>query len=84
MPVVANASAQPLLTAGAVREELSVQMERPVRWTESVQAMVAAGVTTFVELGPGNVLQGLIRRIDREAAPLGIADLGLGLPSLTR
>ena len=84
VPVVANASAQPLLTAGAVREELSIQMERPVRWTESVQAMVAGGVTTFVELGPGNVLQGLIRRIDREATPLGIADLGLELPSLAK
>jgi len=84
VPVVGNASAEPLLTAGAIREELSVQMERPVRWTESVQAMVAGGVTTFVEVGPGNVLQSLIRRIDREATQLGIADLGLGLPSLAR
>ena len=84
VPVVGNASAEPLLTAGAIREELSVQMERPVRWTESVQAMVAGGVTTFVEVGPGNVLQSLIRRIDREATQLGIADLELGLPSLAK
>lgn len=84
IPVVANASAEPLMTAGAIREELSIQMERPVRWTESVQAMIAAGVTTFVELGPGNVIQGLIRRIDRAAVPLGIADLGVGLPSLAK
>lgn len=84
VPVVANASAEPLATAEAVRGELSVQMERPVRWTESVQAMVAAGVTTFVELGPGSVLQGLIRRIARDATPLGVADLGLGLPSLAK
>ena len=84
VPVVANASAEPLLTADAIREELSVQMERPVRWTESVQTMLAAGVTTFVEVGPGNVLQGLVRRIDRGATTLGVADLGLGLPSLAK
>ena len=84
VPVIANASAESLTTAGAIREELSVQMERPVRWTESVQTMLAAGVTTFVEVGPGNVLQGLIRRIDRGATTLGVADLGLGLPSLAK
>jgi [acyl-carrier-protein] S-malonyltransferase len=84
VPVVANASAEPLLTADAIREELSVQMERPVRWTESVQTMLATGVTTFVEVGPGSVLQGLIRRIDRGSTTLGVADLGLGLPSLAK
>ena len=84
VPVVGNVSAEPLLTVDAVREDLFVQMERPVRWTESVQAMVSGGVATFVELGPGSVLQGLIRRIDREATPLGVADLGLGLPSLAK
>ena len=83
-PVVANATAEPMTTAAAIREELSVQMERPVRWTASVEAMVAAGVGTFVEVGPGNVLQGLIRRIDRGATTLGVGDLGLGLPALTR
>jgi [acyl-carrier-protein] S-malonyltransferase len=84
VPVVANASAEPLLSADAIREELSVQMERPVRWTESVQTMLAAGVTTFVEVGPGNVLQGLIRRIERGSTTRGVADLGLGLPSLAK
>jgi [acyl-carrier-protein] S-malonyltransferase len=55
-------------------------MERPVDWTGSVQAMSAAGIGAFLELGPGAVLSGLIKRIDREAATVSIDTLGLGLP----
>jgi [acyl-carrier-protein] S-malonyltransferase len=67
-----------------VAAEISAQMAAPVDWTGSVQTMRAAGIHTFVELGPGAVIAGLIKRIDREAAVLSIADLGLGLPSIAK
>ncbi len=53
---------------------LEAQLKSPVRWTESVQAMVAAGVTTFVECGVGEVLCGLVKRIDREVALISVSD----------
>jgi [acyl-carrier-protein] S-malonyltransferase len=81
VPVVANVTASPLTTAAEIRHEISVQIERPVNWTGSVQAMIAAGVDTFVEIGPGNVLAGLIKRIDRNVQTRAITDLGLDLPA---
>jgi len=72
IPVVANTSARPLATAAAVREELRQQITRPVLWHQSVMTMTAAGVTTFVEIGPGRVLSGLIKR-----AGLGLTALNL-------
>jgi [acyl-carrier-protein] S-malonyltransferase len=62
VPVVANTTAQPLTKAAAVREELRQQITRPVLWHQSVMTMIEAGVTTFVETGPGRVLSGLIKR----------------------
>lgn len=79
MPVVGNSNAQPLTTVAEIQHELSRQMENPVNWTGSVRTMVAAGVTTFIELGPGAVLAGLNKRISRETPTLGIGDLGLGI-----
>jgi len=79
-PVLSNATVQPLSTAAEVRQELLGHMEGPVLWTQTVQAMQAAGVTTLVEIGPGAVLAGLIKRIDRDLAIKGIGDLGLDLP----
>lgn len=67
IPVMGNVSAAPLETVEAIREELGQQLTQAVRWTESVQAMRAAGITHFYELGPKDVLNGLIKRIDREA-----------------
>lgn len=68
VPVVGNVSAALLEDVDAIREELSQQLTQAVRWTESVRLMRAAGVTHFYELGPKDVLNGLIKRIDREAA----------------
>jgi len=61
---VANVTAAPATKVGAIKNELLQQLTSSVRWTESVQYMIGRGVTTFVEVGPKNVLQGLIRRID--------------------
>ncbi len=64
--VVGNISAAPLRTADDVRADLSAQLTGRVRWTESVQFMLARGVENFVEMGTGNVLSGLIKRINRK------------------
>ncbi|MEZ4667270.1 MAG: hypothetical protein R3E39_05030 [Anaerolineae bacterium] len=68
MPVYGNVDAAPLRDVDAIRRELSLQLTSSVRWTESVQAMVAAGAETFLELGPKDVLVGLLKRIDRSKA----------------
>lgn len=71
-----NVAAAPLESVDAIRDELDRQLTQSVRWTESVQAMSAAGVETFVELGPGDVLCGLIKRINRDTKriPLNSAE----------
>lgn len=61
--VLANVTAEPLDAAAELRRELELQVTAPVRWIASVERMAAAGVTTFVEIGPGAVLSGLVRRI---------------------
>jgi [acyl-carrier-protein] S-malonyltransferase len=76
-PVVANVSGLAMLSVEDVRQELAHHVERPVDWTRSVAEMVNAGVSTFVEVGPGEILSGLIRRINRDVTTLSLADLGL-------
>jgi [acyl-carrier-protein] S-malonyltransferase len=76
-PIVGNVSAAPVRTVEDIHAELEHHVERPVNWTGSVQAMIELGADTFVELGAGNVLAGLIKRIDRGVRTIGTADLGL-------
>ena len=65
VPVVVNVDAA-LITDGAqLRDALIRQVTGAVRWTQSMQLLIAEGVTTFVEVGPGKVLSGLLRQIDR-------------------
>lgn len=66
IPVVANITARPVTTADEVRQALIAQVSSPVRWVESVEYMIEQGVDTFIEIGPGRVLSGLIRRIQRK------------------
>jgi len=75
MPVVANTNAQPLTEAGPIKNELLTQLCNTVQWQRSVEYMVREGVTTFVELGPGNVLTGLIKRISKDATLINISDV---------
>jgi [acyl-carrier-protein] S-malonyltransferase len=82
IPVISNVTAKPLRTADELRTELSYQIERPVNWTGSVKTMVDLGVDTIVELGPGAVLSGLVKRITADVRTLTITDLGLDLPGL--
>ena len=67
IPVVANVTAQPITTPDEIRAELTAQLTSPVRWTESVRRLGAQGVDAYVEVGPGDVLLGLVKRIDRAA-----------------
>jgi [acyl-carrier-protein] S-malonyltransferase len=62
IPVIANATAEPVNSAEELRELLARQLTGPVRWTESVRRLAEMGVDTFVEVGPGTVLSGLIKR----------------------
>lgn len=74
VPLIANISAQALTTVDELRVELSEQLTRPVQWTRSVQEMVSHGVDTFVEIGPKQVLTGLIKRITPDARPITLTD----------
>lgn len=74
IPVYGNTTARPLTSVEAIRDELVAQLTGSVRWSESVQAMAAAGARTFVEVGPGEVLTGLVKRIDRSAARFSVRD----------
>ncbi|HSP34329.1 MAG TPA: ACP S-malonyltransferase [Thermoanaerobaculia bacterium] len=73
--LVSNVDASPIGTAHAVRNALVRQVASPVRWVESVQKMVAMGVRRFVEVGPGNVLTGLIKRIDPAVETINVSDV---------
>ncbi|MDH5605909.1 MAG: ACP S-malonyltransferase [Anaerolineae bacterium] len=73
IPVIGNVSAKPLAAIADIQADLQAQLSSRVRWTESVEYMISGGSTTFLEIGTGNVLSGLIRRINRDAEriPLG-------------
>ncbi len=73
-PIIGNTTAQPLTTAQAVKEELLNQLCNCVQWQRSVEYMTGDGVSAFIEIGPGRVLAGLIKRIDRGVKILNIGD----------
>jgi [acyl-carrier-protein] S-malonyltransferase len=75
IPIIGNTTAKPLTTAQAVKEELLAQLCNCVQWQRSIEYMVNDGVTTFMEIGPGKVLAGLIRRIDRNVNIINIGDV---------
>lgn len=75
VPVISNVTAHYVQDPTIIRQLLMEQVYSPVRWEESVQRALADGIRTFVELGPGRVLSGLIRRIDKEAEVLNVEDV---------
>jgi [acyl-carrier-protein] S-malonyltransferase len=74
IPVIANSTAQEELTAAEISDHLIEQLYSPVRWTESVERLNQLGVDTFVEVGPGKVLSGLIRKINRKSTVFQVND----------
>ena len=74
IPIIANMTAQPLTTAELVKEELLGQLCHCVQWQPSIEYMVNDDVSTFIEIGPGRVLTGLIKRINKNVKTLNIGD----------
>ena len=74
IPIVVNSTAQPVTTADEIKEELLRQLCNCVQWQRSVEYMVGSGVSTFIEIGPGQVLSGLIKRIASEAQTFNVGD----------
>ncbi len=75
VPVISNISAQPLKTVEAIKHELVAQLTESVQWVKSIEYMIAQGVTRFIELGPKDVLAGLIRRINSQVHAVSIGDV---------
>lgn len=70
-PIYQNVTANAVTNPAELKKNLITQLTAPVRWTQSVQQMIADGATEFIEVGPGNVLQGLVKKIDRNAVTSG-------------
>jgi len=75
MPVYANVTAQPTTGADELRSNLKSQLDCPVKWHETIDNMKTAGATEMMEVGPGRVLQGLTRRIDKKLISKGVETL---------
>ncbi len=71
-PIYQNVNASPVTDPAVIRENLIAQLTAPVRWTQTVKNMIADGCTSFTEVGPGQVLQGLVKKVDRAMATSGI------------
>lgn len=70
-PIYQNVSTTAVIDPSVIKMNLVSQLTAPVKWTQSIQQMIADGATHFIEVGPGNVLQGLMRKIDRNVATSG-------------
>jgi [acyl-carrier-protein] S-malonyltransferase len=81
IPVISNVEAVPNADASRVKDLLVTQVSSPIRWDESVRAMVGLGVKRFIEIGPGKVLAGLVKRIDKGVEAQSFSDVA-GLRSL--
>lgn len=71
-PVYQNVPAKAVNNSAEIKKNLVAQLTAPVKWTQSIQAMIADGGTEFIEVGPGKVLQGLMRKIDRSVVAKGV------------
>lgn len=71
-PVYQNVNASAVTDSNVIKENLIAQLTAPVRWTQTVKNMIADGCTSFTEVGPGSVLQGLVKKVDRSMTTAGI------------
>ena len=65
-PVYQNVTAAPVNNPEEIKKNLIAQLTAPVRWTQTIQHMIADGATQFIEVGPGKVLQGLVKKVNKE------------------
>jgi [acyl-carrier-protein] S-malonyltransferase len=77
--LIGNIHATPLTSVQAIREELAQQIATSVQWTRSIEYLSAEGITTFIEIGPGQALTGMVKRIARDATLLNAS----GGPEIT-
>jgi [acyl-carrier-protein] S-malonyltransferase len=75
VPVIANVTAKPITDSQDIQNKLVEQLYSPVRWEETVETLLTEGVDTFVEIGPGKVLSGLVKKVNRRAAVYAVNDL---------
>lgn len=75
VPIIANTSAQPITTIEMIKEELVTQLCNCIQWQRSIEYMIANGTTQFIEIGPGRVLSGLIKRIDKIIPTANLNDI---------
>jgi [acyl-carrier-protein] S-malonyltransferase len=71
-PIYQNVTANAVISASEIQENLIAQLTAPVKWTQTIQQMITDGATEFTEVGPGKVLQGLMRKIDRNTPAKGV------------
>lgn len=71
-PVFQNVNAEPVSDPAVIKENLISQLTSPVKWTQIIQNMIAGGATSFTEVGPGKVLQGLVKKVDRKMETAGV------------
>ena len=74
IPVIANVSATEMEDASEIKTKLIQQLYSPVQWEQSVQKMIDLGVTTFIEIGPGKVLSGLVKKVNRSVVTYAVSD----------
>ena len=75
IPIVANCTGAPISSAEEIKSELLAQVCGTVQWKDTIDYMVGAGVSDFLEIGPGRALAGMVKRIDRRAKIANVADL---------
>jgi [acyl-carrier-protein] S-malonyltransferase len=74
IPIVGNLYAEPMFTAQEIRSNLSAQLESRVKWTDTIKYILSKGVDTFVEIGSGDVLTGLVKRIQRRTNRISLGN----------
>ncbi len=74
IPIIANTTAQPITNAESVKEELLRQLCHSVQWQRTIEYMIDNGVSTFIEIGPGRILSGLVKRINKNVKTINIGD----------
>lgn len=74
IPLIGNIHATPLIEAEDIREEMARQIAAPVQWVQSIECMVSGGVNTFIEIGPGQALTGLVKRIAKGTTLLNVSN----------
>jgi len=76
IPIIGNIQATPLTQAPAIRDELAQQIATSVQWIRSIEYLTGAGVTTFIEIGPGQALTGMVKRIAKGVTTINVSNMG--------